>query len=479
MRALRHGFARGELVALTFGGGLTLAVVYAVAHKGLRLGAGSVLVAAFFSAVVVGWLLAPQVVVACAIPVFAVIPAAKVLVTPWIGPLKDVVVLAAAVAVLVTFLQRERSASLPRVDRTLITLVTAFIGLYVVNLGGAITGGSHNLAWAQGLRLIAEPLILLVAGLSLRNPRRTLDRGISSLIVTGVGIAMYGIYQQYIGQWRLVGYGYSFNSQVRTIGGHLRSFGTLDDPFGYAAFLLLALSAALFWMRRGPLKTTYMSLITIGLILSYVRSALVISIALVAIWLLSLGRTAVGLLLLAASAAAALALLFAVAGASETHSVQAGPSTYVTLNGRTTVWATVFDKPSKIPFGIGVGKVGTAAERAQFGVTVDPAKAKKSTTAVDSGYFATVADVGILGLMVLLAVLARLVVLSIAATRRPGRTGWLVIGWLAVLLIDAVTRASFTGFPTAFLGLLLVGLGLAASAQPPAATRRVDTLVAP
>ena len=31
------------------------------------------------------------------------------------------------------------------------------------------------------------------------------------------------------------------------------------------------------------------------------------------------------------------------------------------------------------------------------------------------------------------------------------------------MLLDAVTRASFTGFPTAFLGLLLVGIALAAA----------------
>ena len=62
--------------------------------------------------------------------------------------------------------------------------------------------------------------------------------------------------------------------------------------------------------------------------------------------------------------------------------------------------------------------------------------------------------------------------LGIAATKRAGRVGWLVVGWLAVLLLDAVTRASFTGFPTAFLGMLLVGLGLAAAVEPAPVPRR-------
>jgi O-antigen ligase len=471
MRALRHGIERGDLLALATGGGFTLAVVLATAHEGTKFGAGFLLLAGF-CILVAGWMLAPHVVVAVSIPLFAVIPAAKLFVSPWVGPAKDLVTLGAAVAVLTGFLQREKRPTPSPVDHVLITLVVAIVCLYIVNIGGSLSGGGHGIAWAQGVRLIGEPLILLMAGLTLSQPRKTLNFAVGSLISTGVVVALYGIYQQYIGQWRLVGLGYSFSDQVRTISGHLRSFGTLDDPFVYATFLLLALSAALFGMRRGPLKAACMSVITIGLLFSYVRSALVISIALAAIWLLSVGRVALGLLLLGASAASALALLFAVAGANETRSVQAGPNTYVTLNGRTTVWATVFDKPSKIPFGLGVGKVGTAAERAQFGVTADAGKARKRTTAVDSGYFATVADIGIVGLIVLVALLSRLVVLGIAAARRSGRTGWLVIGWLAVLLIDAVTRASFTGFPAAFLGLLLVGVGLAASSQPSAAARR-------
>ena len=162
---------------------------------------------------------------------------------------------------------------------------------------------------------------------------------------------------------------------------------------------------------------------------------------------------------------AAFAFLVAVSGANETRSVQAGPNTYITLNGRTSVWATVFSKPAEIPFGLGVGKVGTAAQRAQFGVLKDPTKATKGATAVDSGYFATVADVGIVGFLVLLALFTRLVVLGLAAIRRFEVAGWLVLGWLTVMLVDAVTRASFTGFPTAFLGMLFVGLGIAASSQ--------------
>jgi O-antigen ligase len=225
-------------------------------------------------------------------------------------------------------------------------------------------------------------------------------------------------------------------------------------------------------MRRGPLKGTVIAVLATGLAFSLVRGALVSTVALLAILLVSWGRVTLGLILLAASAVTALAFLLAVTSAHETRSVRSGPNTYITLNGRTTAWNAVFSKPSQVPFGAGVGKYGTAAERAQFGVTADPAKAREKTTAVDSGYFATVADVGLVGLAVLLLLFARIGILARAAIRRAGKVGWLVIGWLAVLLIDAVFRASFTGFPTAFLGMLLIGIGIAASSMPATADDR-------
>jgi O-antigen ligase len=220
-------------------------------------------------------------------------------------------------------------------------------------------------------------------------------------------------------------------------------------------------------MRRGPIKLVCMTVMVVGLTLSYVRSAILISIALIAVWLIRNRRVTLGFVLLAASLAAGVAFLVALSGASETHSVRTGPNTYVTLNGRTTVWGTIFSRPTKVPFGLGVATIGTAAERAQSGVIVDSNAAKKTAIAVDSGYFATVADVGIVGLLILLALFSRILALGAAATRRGDVAGWLVIGWMIVLLIDAVTRASFTGFPTAFLGMLFVGIGLAASPRRP------------
>jgi O-antigen ligase len=360
---------------------------------------------------------------------------------------------------------------MPAVDRPLILLIAAFMGLYVVNLGGGLSGGQHNIAWAQGVRLAGEPMLLLVAGLLLPSPRRTLAWGVRSLAFTGVGVAAYGIYQQILGGWGLVAWGYQFNQQVRFVGGLLRSFGSLDDPFAYAAFLLLALAAVLFGMESGRLKLACASLISVGILFSYVRTAAVIGAALIAIMLIRAGRTTIAVLLFGASFASALVLLFAVAGASQSQSVQAGPGLYLTLNGRTKVWSTIFAKPSAVPFGFGVGKIGTAAERASYGLTKKSDQPQQDYTAVDSAYFATVADVGLVGLAVFLLLLTCLVARAVGATKASGPRKWLALAWLAVILIDAATRESFTGFPTAFIGMLVVGLALADSAptsSPPA-----------
>ena len=86
-------------------------------------------------------------------------------------------------------------------------------------------------------------------------------------------------------------------------------------------------------------------------------------------------------------------------------------------------------------------------------------------SAVDSGYFSLIADVGLAGLVVFLFLAVRLLTLARSAIGRGLVAGWLAAGFLAVMLLDAVTRDFFTGFPSAFLGMLLLGVALAAAAE--------------
>ena len=302
-------------------GALALTVLVAF-HTG-KTGTASDLVALLglvvFAGLVMLTIAAPHVLVAAMIPLFAAIPVLKVLVFPWIGPVKDVVILATVVGAAVLALQRRLARERQPVDGIVLGLVAGLLGLYVLNLGGGFGPGAYDDAWLQGLRLTAEPLLLLLVGLSVHRPRRVLRWGLTSLIVTTCLVALYGLYQQWVGEWGLIGMGYEFDTNVRTINGHLRSFGTLDDPFAYAAFLLFGIAAVVFFRARRAVVVFVLPLLLAGLAASWVRTAVVVLAALVSLWLASRGEIAVAGILLAASVAASIVLLLTRAGDRDAH----------------------------------------------------------------------------------------------------------------------------------------------------------------
>jgi hypothetical protein len=261
------------------------------------------------------------------------------------------------------------------------------------------------------------------------------------------------------------------------IGNRLRSFGTLDDPFLYAAFLLFGLSAVLFWMRRGALALLAGGTLAVGIASGLVRTSALIAIGLLGIWLVTKRLSAPAAFVLAGAILGSVVLFFSSTSGTESRTVQSG-NMYLTLNGRTDAWKVALGGPVDWPFGLGVGEVGTAAERATFELARTAEEAREERLeAVDSGYFATVADVGFVGLGILLLLLVRLFYAAYAAAKLGLASGRVAMGLLTVLMLDAVTRASFQGFPTAFLGLLLVGVALAASSaereelEPPGRVR--------
>jgi hypothetical protein len=66
-------------------------------------------------------------------------------------------------------------------------------------------------------------------------------------------------------------------------------------------------------------------------------------------------------------------------------------------------------------------------------------------------------------------VFARIFEKARTVARAGNRSGWLAMGLLTVTLLDALTRESFTGFPTAYIALLLVGVAWATWVEEPAA----------
>lgn len=457
-------------------GGLALALLLG-SHSGATGGTDDLtrlLALAFFVGTVVLTISAPHVLTAVAIPVFASIPMLKVLFIPWIGPLKDVMIVAAVIGIAVLALQRRLAHLHHPVDGILVILIVAFLGLYVFNLGAGFDAEAYAGPWQQGIRLTAEPLLLLLVGLTVREPGRVLRWSLASLLVTGSVVALYGLYQQKVGQWALVDMGYAFDVNVRTINGKLRSFGTLDDAFAYAAFLLFGVAALLFMRVNRWVAASVSTLLLLGLLASYVRTAVVVIAALGGVWLARKGQSVIAVLALVGAMAASVVLL-ASQGATQSRTVEAAPNTYLSINGRTDVWKAVLGDKVKWPLGKGVGEVGTAADRSKFGVyqTRESARAQ-ATTAVDSGYLAVVADVGFLGLAVFLCILGRLAQLCVRFARAGDRAGWIGGSILLVMIIDAVTRASFIGFPTAFLGLMLVGIAINVGSSATVVPRALD-----
>ena len=458
----------------TAAGGLvgTALVVLFVERVGTSLGLSLMFGLTFLAALVVAYVAFPHVAVAATIPIFVVVPTLKTFVHPFTGAIKDLIVLAAVTAAGVVFLQRRaaRKATLP--DRTVSVLVACLLLLYVANAGGQLSGETgYGPAWFHGVRLVAEPLSLLMVGLTVREPRRTFRWSAMSLIWTSVAVALIGLGQQALGVERLLELGYSYGGEVRQAFGQLRSFGTLAEPFAYASFLLFGLAALLLWRRRGTLVSLAVPLVGLGLAVSFVRTAAFVATALVALAFAKRGNLRFATPLMLAAMVAGIALFVAASQERSTRVVQVSANQYLTLNGRTQVWQEELGtSPASWLIGRGVGATGTASQRAETSLTGAELEERDEGVIVDSAYLVVVADVGLLGLAVMLALLYRLGVLAWRGASRGDGAGWVALGVLAVMLLDALTRESFTAFPTAYVGMLLVGLALGASSE--AALRR-------
>jgi hypothetical protein len=449
---------------------VVLSVLSAVASA--KLATAVVAVLLVFIVFLIGFVVVPHRAIAAMILLFAFIPMLKDFVNPSVGGLKDVVDFAAVFAAAIHVAGARR-----RMDRWTASLVGILLVLYLVDLGRP-----HGADWVEGMRLTGEPLLLLLVGFLLPDPRRNLRWALGALVVAGFLNALYGIVQQVLGPAELVSLGYSYGVQVRTIGSSLRSFGTIDDPFAYAALLYFSLVATYFLLRRGWWLWFVEFVLVLGLLASTVRTALLVLLGFVALGAvhkelkfpaacLGIACAVIGVITLAQSSGIQTQTfnVYYTHGGYTAESRPVADPSGVVLNGRVSAWtAAVGSRPIDWFFGRGVGQVGTATQRASAGVlsaTSDTTSGDSAQTptasAVDDGYLATVADVGIVGLLVELALFARLIYLGAEALGRGKFDGWLPLGLLTAMLLDALTRASFTGFPTAFIGFLVIGIATA------------------
>jgi len=418
-----------------------------------------------FGAAAIGFRRAPHVMAAVVVCGFAVQPTLVFFISSDFGPAKDVIVLAGVLALLfgVCFgLPPERRQH----DAWLIGAVVLLLGMYVLN-----AAGTHTAQWSNGTRLVIEAFGLLLIGYLAPNPSRTWRWAVAALLAVAVLNVLFGFAQQALGVQRLVHqFGYQFGDEVRTTaGGRFRSFGTLEDPFNYAALLALALVCALLELRHRGLAAGIAALLAAGIAVSFVRTEIVLMAVILAIVLVRARRAPSAVALLLATGVAALGLLALVP--QPPVSSTARTSVLGTLNGRTAGWSELLSDPADLIAGRGVGAVGSGLARSASAGVYEPGRFKAGSTpaaastaelrSIDSSYLATLADIGLAGLVLLLVILGRMLALMRLAHPGPSAARWTALGLWLVLVLDATTRSSMTAFPFGFIAMYLLGLALA------------------
>ncbi|HEX5927358.1 MAG TPA: hypothetical protein VFY45_26315 [Baekduia sp.] len=443
---------------------LLAAAVAVVGVAGLSTAFAVPLVGAVaFGLLVVAFARLPHVMAAVLVVFLSTQPLLRDFVSPSFGPAKDVIVIAAVFAAVwwLVFGEVERR----RIDAWLLAGIAVVLAVYVIN-----PAGSHDAAWFHATRLVLEAFLLLVVGLSTPDPRRTWRWTLVALGVSAAGIAIWGLVQQQIGLYGLVNLGYGYDQQVRlTAGGSFRSFGTFDDPFNYAAFLAIALTSVVLARRRPALVALLVPLLVAGIAVSFVRTSLAFLPVLLMLALLQRRRT-ISLVAVLAAMLAAVVLFLAVSPPDPPSRVGTGRAdVIITLNGRTEGWTKILDTPRAAIAGRGVGDLGTGRARADAAALAAPTNQPSQQTAaehqrynIDSSYFALAADVGVVGLLLVLAVFARIVTLGLRIVGRGRTEGWVVIGLVLEMAVDSLTRTSLTSFPVGFIGLFVLGAALAA-----------------
>jgi len=434
-----------------------------MASTGLLTLALAVGVAAL-AAMAIGFRRAPQAMAVMIVFGFALQPTLVFYLSVAFGPAKDAIVLAGLLSLLLAAafgLPAERRGY----DAWLVGAIVVLLGMYLLN-----PAGGHGAGWSDAARLTIEAFGLFLVGYLGPHTQRTWRWAVRALVGIALLNVAVGLAQQGIGVQRLVHqFGYQFGDEVRTTaGGAFRSFGTLDDPFNYAALLALALVCATFELRRRS-AVPIAALLALGIAISFVRTEIVLMAVIAALALVRVQRlpAAAGLLLAVLIAAVGLLALTPAPALSPTSNA----SVLGTLNGRTTGWSELLSNPSDLLAGRGVGAVGTGLARSATAGIYQPGRFTTGQTPegaregdlrnVDSTYLATLADVGVLGLALMAAILGRMLMLM-----RPGQPGasgamWTSMGLWLVAVLDAVTRSSLTAFPYGFIALYLLGLSLA------------------
>lgn len=339
----------------------------------------------------------------------------------------------------------------------------AFAALAVLGLASAALAGWGTNA-VLGLRItFFEALIAVVVW---RCPLSRAERDALVTVFAAMAFltSLVGLWQQVVGHEYLRRLGYEYDEAIRfTSGFRLRSFGTFNQPFPFALYLMLAILVvtpfALAEPRRLRSRLYALSLPVVAgaLVLTFVRAAYL--------------GLAVGLLYLAfhrykllvyGIPFALLAFAFLPTGTTFTEAIFQRES----LEERTAGWSDRLDQLAEHPLGIGIGETGAAAEKAAQLRGLDPGLQYQP----DNAYLKVAFELGIPGLWFFVRMLVSMVLYGRAVERRvadPDRH--LAAGATAQLLglvVAGLVATIFEMVPVVQLFWLMAGVVATLAPRP-------------
>lgn len=345
--------------------------------------------------------------------------------------------------------------------------VPAVAGLLLIGVGSAALVSKTQAI--TGFRI--DFFYLLLAAAIWRCPldKHDQDRLVTILMATGLITALVGIAQQVLGPSRLASLGYQYNTTIRTTGGHLRSFSTFVNPFGFSFFLmivlLIALPSALTDLRRlrNQAFLACTPILGVALLLTFTRGAWIG----LGVGILYLGFRRHRILLLAVP-------LAALAFAYLPGSIASTSASSSSLGQRTAGWSANFHSVVEHPLGVGIGATGAAAAKVAAlqtsGSAVDSSVPGTPTYQPDNYYFKTVYELGVPGLWLLLLLLAAAFASTASVARSKRGTESAVALGTAASVLAAATASLVASYLEIFPMDLLFWLLLATVAAPPLTT---------
>ena len=143
MRTLRGAPLAPDVPYLVFGAALTAGAAFWATKHGGALSLGLLLGLLAWILLVAAFVTVPHVAVAFTIPYFTVLPMLKTVVSPTLGPTKDIMIGAAAVAGVILSIQRKRDGAASATDPVTLGAAFLFMALYLIDIGAGVSGADR------------------------------------------------------------------------------------------------------------------------------------------------------------------------------------------------------------------------------------------------------------------------------------------------------------------------------------------------